>query len=141
MTEQEERAAVVAEAMTWLRTPYHHQGRIKGVGVDCATILLETFHAALKAENAFPEYSPEWHLHRSEEVYLSWMKKYTREVEAPDVGDIVVWRWGRCFSHGSIYLGDGQLIHSEISTGCVLASMSDGMFENRPHKFFSYWAK
>lgn len=141
MTEQEERAAVVAEAMTWLRTPYHHQGRIKGVGVDCATILLEVFHVAVNAENAFPEYSPEWHLHRSEEVYLRWMQKYTREVEAPGVGDIIVWKWGRCFSHGSIYLGNDELIHSYISTGCVLANMRDGLFENRAHKFYSYWAK
>ncbi len=24
----------VAEALIWLGTPYHHQGRVKGVGVD-----------------------------------------------------------------------------------------------------------
>lgn len=29
------RAAFVAEARDWLGTPYHHQGRVKGVGVDC----------------------------------------------------------------------------------------------------------
>lgn len=28
----------VTEALTWLGTPYHHQGRIKGVGVDCRSI-------------------------------------------------------------------------------------------------------
>ena len=28
----------VAEALTWLGTPYHHQGRVKGVGVDCRSI-------------------------------------------------------------------------------------------------------
>lgn len=33
----------VAEAMTWLGTPYHHQGRVKGVGVDCATLLCEVY--------------------------------------------------------------------------------------------------
>ena len=43
MPEAEERAAVVAEAMTWLRTPYHHRGRLKGVGTDCAMILAEVF--------------------------------------------------------------------------------------------------
>lgn len=29
------RQAFVAEARTWLRTPYVHQARLKGVGVDC----------------------------------------------------------------------------------------------------------
>ena len=32
----------VAEALTWLGTPYHHQGRVKGVGVDSE--LLNTNH-------------------------------------------------------------------------------------------------
>jgi cell wall-associated NlpC family hydrolase len=30
------RAAVVAEARSWLGTPFHHQGRVKAAGVDCA---------------------------------------------------------------------------------------------------------
>lgn len=34
------RAAVVAEARTWIGTPYHHQARVKGVGVDCAGVLI-----------------------------------------------------------------------------------------------------
>lgn len=29
------RESIVAEAATWMRTPYRHQGRAKGVGVDC----------------------------------------------------------------------------------------------------------
>ncbi len=31
---------VVRAARTWLGTPYHHQGRLKGVGVDCAGLLV-----------------------------------------------------------------------------------------------------
>lgn len=34
------RAAVVAEAREWLGTPYHHQARLKGVGVDCAGLVI-----------------------------------------------------------------------------------------------------
>lgn len=29
------RNQIILEARTWLRCPYHHQGRLKGVGVDC----------------------------------------------------------------------------------------------------------
>ena len=36
-----QRQRVVAEAETWLRTPYHHMGRIKGGGIDCPTLLAE----------------------------------------------------------------------------------------------------
>ena len=29
------RAQLIAEARTWIGTPFHHQGRLKAVGVDC----------------------------------------------------------------------------------------------------------
>jgi cell wall-associated NlpC family hydrolase len=29
------REAVIAEARTWLGTPWHHQASLKGVGCDC----------------------------------------------------------------------------------------------------------
>ena len=35
-----ERAAVVAEARRWLGTRYRHQGRVRGVGVDCLGLLI-----------------------------------------------------------------------------------------------------
>jgi cell wall-associated NlpC family hydrolase len=34
------RADVVIEARTWVGTPYHHQARLKGVGVDCIGLVL-----------------------------------------------------------------------------------------------------
>jgi hypothetical protein len=34
------REAIVAEARAWLGTPFLHQGRLKGVGVDCAGLVL-----------------------------------------------------------------------------------------------------
>lgn len=39
---------IVVEARTWLRTPFHHQARIKGVGVDCAGVVKETAKACGK---------------------------------------------------------------------------------------------
>lgn len=35
-----ERAKIVAAARGWLGTPFHHQGRLKGVGVDCAGVIV-----------------------------------------------------------------------------------------------------
>lgn len=34
------RAAVVAEARSWIGTPWQHQARSKGVGVDCAGLVI-----------------------------------------------------------------------------------------------------
>ena len=30
------RAEIIAEARSWLKTPYRHQGRLKGIASDCA---------------------------------------------------------------------------------------------------------
>jgi cell wall-associated NlpC family hydrolase len=35
-----ERADIVAEARAWLKTPYMHQQRMKGIGVDCAGLVI-----------------------------------------------------------------------------------------------------
>lgn len=37
--------AIVAEARRWLGTPFHHQGRVLGVGVDCAGVAVEVAKA------------------------------------------------------------------------------------------------
>lgn len=34
------RAAIVAEARSWLGTPWQHQARVKGAGVDCAGLVI-----------------------------------------------------------------------------------------------------
>lgn len=34
------RAAIVREAREWIDCPYHHQARVKGVGVDCAGLVI-----------------------------------------------------------------------------------------------------
>lgn len=34
------RESIVAEARAWLGTPYHHEGRVKGAGVDCIGLVI-----------------------------------------------------------------------------------------------------
>lgn len=33
-------ADVVAQARSWINTPYHHQARLRGVGADCAGLII-----------------------------------------------------------------------------------------------------
>lgn len=39
------RIEVVHEARSWLGTPFHHQGRLKGTGVDCAGVIVGVLSA------------------------------------------------------------------------------------------------
>lgn len=134
------RAEVVRLAGEWLGTPYHHQGRVKGAGVDCATLLCEVYEAAGVIPHVDPTpYPQDWHMHRDAERYLGWVEQYGREVVEPDVGDVIIWRFGRCFSHGAIYIGDGMIIHSYIGQGVRYERVDAEVFRGRAVKYFTLW--
>lgn len=138
--ELQQREAVVREAYTWLLTPYHHQGRIKGVGVDCATILCEVYEACGLIGHVDPRpYATDWHLHRSEEVYLGWLTKFAREVDTPKPGDVMVWKFGRCFSHGGIMVDDKFVIHAYLRTPVTTTEFRAEPLVSRPVKYFTLW--
>lgn len=136
----EQRRAVIAEAHTWINTPYHTGGRIKGVGVDCATILCEVYEAVGVVPHVDPGvYAPDWHLHRSDEQYLGWLAKYGREVAEPKPGDVIIWKFGRCFSHGAILCDNGYIIHSYLNQGVRLELRDAEVFRGRAVKYFTLW--
>jgi cell wall-associated NlpC family hydrolase len=108
------RQAVVAETQTWLGTPFHHQGRVKGAGVDCAMLLAEVFERCGLVGRVDPGYyPPDWHMHRDAERYLDRLLDHARElVGPPRPGDVAVFRFGRTFSHGAIVIAWPRLIHA-----------------------------
>ena len=97
------RAAIVAEARSWIGTPYHHMADVKGVGCDCAMLLVRVYVDLKLVEPFDPRpYTRDWHLHRGEERYLGFLLARAREVAAPLPGDVILFKYGRCFSHGGI---------------------------------------
>ena len=115
MTLTERQAAIVAEAESWLNTPYHHAADIKGVGVDCAMLPVCVYHALGLIPRIDPRpYPHDWMLHRSEERYLGWVEKFAARVDAPEPGDLVLFRVGRCLAHGGIVISTDLMIHADL---------------------------
>lgn len=114
---------IKSAAEGWLRTPYHHKAKIKGVGVDCAQLLIAVFQetALLPAGFDAGHYPQDWHLHRGEPLYLNWIKQYCERVETHEIGDIALFCYGRCDSHAGIVISETQLIHAYRGQGVVLA--------------------
>lgn len=136
------RAAVVAEAMTWVGTPYHHHARVKGAGVDCAQILIAVFCDALKivapVDPGF--YSRQWHLHRSEELYRRWLQEAgARRTSTIQAGDVALFKYGRTFSHGAICVNaeGGEFVHAYIRLGVVRTRTSEAPLEGREVEHWS----
>lgn len=134
------RAAVVAEARSWLGTPYHHHARIKGAGVDCAQILLAVYCDALclAPDLDVGHYSTQWHLHRSEELYLQWLALAgARRVQTPAPGDIAMFRFGRTFSHSAIHVDDGRLVHAYVDLGVIETGLTEEPLASREVQHWS----
>ncbi len=81
-------------------------GPHKRVGVDCLTLLAEVFtEAGITPRIDIPYYPQDWHLYRGQERYLEGLLRHTNSIEGPPLpGDIALWKFGRCFSHGAIVI-------------------------------------
>jgi cell wall-associated NlpC family hydrolase len=140
------RQKIVAEARTWVGTPYHACADIKGAGVDCGMLLVRVFVDCGLAQPFDPRpYPVDWHLHRSEERYLGFVLDRAHEVARPRPGDVALFKYGRCYSHGGVVTVAHPLtiVHAFWPYGLVLeepvhlnGQLSD---PRRALKVFSHW--
>ena len=132
------REAVIAEAGSWIGTPFHHAARVKGAGVDCLMLLAEVYERAGIVNRIDPPfYVPDWHLHRDAERYMQGLLGYARQIETPLPGDIALFRFGRTFSHGAIVTEWPSLIHAYWSIGVVWGNATLFPLARRPVRFFT----
>lgn len=147
-SETAQRGRVVAAARSWIGTPYHNCANIKGVGVDCGMLLVRVFVDTGLCPAFDPRpYPVDWHLHRNEERYLGFIFDRAQEVERAQPGDVMVLRYGRCYSHGGVvtksnplsivhaYYPARRVLEEEIAQNAVLADAT------RKPRFFSWWAR
>lgn len=108
---------VVAEAMSWVGTPYRHQGRRKGVGCDCLGLVLGVWQAVKCEEPPEPEpYAMDWAETGGAERMLDAARLHLREVPPAEraAGHVVLFRWRRHLpaQHAGILLSDERFIHA-----------------------------
>jgi cell wall-associated NlpC family hydrolase len=92
----------------------------------------------------FPYYPHDWHLHRVTERYLEGVLQYAKEIESlPRPADIVLWKFGRCYSHGAIVVEWPRIIHAYCGRCCTEEDAAGWLTQmgqsgkKRPLKFFS----
>lgn len=138
-----DRERVIAEAQSWLGTPFHHEARIKHSGVDCLMFLAEVYErAGIIVHVEVEHYPPDWYRHRDQERYLEGLLRYTREVEVPAPADVVIFRQGRTFSHGAIVIDWPTIIHAHWGYGVVWGNAERQFdLQYKARKFFSPFAE
>jgi cell wall-associated NlpC family hydrolase len=154
-----EERLVVDEARTWLGTPHRHRQMCKGAGIDCALFIMAAFSGAGLEDTFDPGYyTHDWHMHRSEELYLQEIEKYMGRIDdlaepmAKRLADdpsfslrpatVIMNRIGRTYSHGVIVTEWPNIIHSFFPSGIVEEVDIRGTpLMKDLSKIYSYWDK
>jgi cell wall-associated NlpC family hydrolase len=141
MLNQDQRAAIVAEAKSWQGTPYAEHVHVKGVGTDCGQILYAIYRACgLLPEVQLPkDYSIQVAQHRASTEYVEFVNRYFREIPEADVqpGDLVLYKLGLAYAHGAVIVAwPGYVIQAEMREGvCGAHGTKHPAFKLRPRTF------
>lgn len=138
------RQQVIDEARKWLGTPFHHQGRLLGVGVDCVGIVSETGRALGLTTHDNTTYSqqPDG---SSLVAHLREAGLIETSVEEMQVGDILVFRIKRDPQHLAILSREagvdgpediGMIIHAHMGIENVIEThLAQKWFDHIVHVF------
>lgn len=143
MTEDDIRTAIIKEADSWFRTPWHHEARVKGAGIDCGLFLFEVFErCGLVPHVDVPHYGMDFMRHSDEEWFLNYVLTYADEIDSSVEhlpGDIILFKIGKLYSHGAIIHHWPIVMHASRPDRCVCyADVSKPHLSEIPMKFFRY---
>jgi len=126
-----QREAVVAEARSWVGTPYRGWTCLKGIGADCGQLLYGVFRACglIPAIELPKDYRLDLALHQASKAYMEIVDRFFTPVAVPLPGDLVCYQLGLAMAHAAIIVDwPGFVIQAELRHG---VSGSHG--ENNPN--------
>jgi NlpC/P60 family putative phage cell wall peptidase len=114
---------VVEEARRWIGTPFHHQGRVMGVGVDCAGLVACVASSCGYQSTDVKGYGRT----PSKGLLQKTLASVTQKISINDVqpGDILLMRFKREPQHLAISTGKGIIHAYEAASQCVEHVMDD----------------
>jgi cell wall-associated NlpC family hydrolase len=141
------RARIIEEAKSWIGTPYRSAADVKQAGVDCGMLLVRIYvdTGILPAFDPRP-YPEQWHVHQAEERYLGWVRKFAQEISGGPgeklPGDVVLFKYGKCYSHGAIVVEWPVIIHVRRPNPVLPEdAASSGMLAKLEKRYFSVWPR
>ena len=114
---------VIAEARTWIGTPWHHQASVKGVGCDCIGFVRGVAEVFVGPVPLALDYTPTWHLYRAEPRMFDGFRTVADEIDPAEAlaADILLFGAGKGPAHHCAFLTSaGGLIHCYQEAGRVV---------------------
>ncbi|WP_431300143.1 NlpC/P60 family protein [Tabrizicola sp. BL-A-41-H6] len=123
---------IVAEARSWIGTPYLHQASVKGAGTDCLGLLRGVWRALQGPEpEVVPAYTADWAEPDHREVLLEAAARLLlhKPHDVAEPGDVLVFRMraGSIAKHLGIQSQTGpapRFIHAYTDHGVIESPLS-----------------
>lgn len=129
--------SVIEAARGWIDTPFRHQARVKGLGIDCAGLIVESFREAGFDLVDKKDYArlPSGHQLRAE---LQRRLVKVRNLRPADVLELA-WH-GYEASHLALYTERGTMIHANGSEWSKLSKVIEhGYRDPWPARTVAIW--
>lgn len=133
----ESREQVVMSAKSFLKTPWAHGARIKGVGIDCTGLIIASFNeAGFDVPDVF-DYSLFDEFAKLVRILNTFCDKVQREILP---GDILLFRGNDMFNHVGIAVDQSCFIHaySVPSVMSVVEQRYDAYWKQRLKGIYSF---
>ncbi len=136
-------AAAEAEALSWIGTPYRHQGNRKGLGCDCIGLVRGIWQALYRSAAEHPgPYQPDWAEGSGGEMLLHGIRRHCEEksLAAGQSGDLVLFRWRPHLParHAGILVHDESFVHAYEGAGAVVRSALVPQWRRRIAAVFAF---
>jgi cell wall-associated NlpC family hydrolase len=118
----------VATVESYVGTPFHHQGRLPGVGLDCAGVVV----CALREAGVEVEDITGYSRLPMQGLFLTMVKKQCDQVTFDDLqdGDLCMFRFRSEPQHLAVYK-NGQIIHALQDAKKVITQDLDSLWKAR----------
>jgi NlpC/P60 family putative phage cell wall peptidase len=103
---------IVSAAREWLDTPYHHQARLKGVGVDCAGLIIGIAHELKLSDFDISGYASRPQGDSLQRLCAAQMQPIALDAIRP--GDVLLFRFEAHPCHLGILSAPERLIHAYL---------------------------
>lgn len=118
----------VEAAESYVGTRYLHQGRIPGLGLDCAGVVV---CAAREAGVDVVDVSSYSRSPSGFQLISALSRNCAPVYTEPERGDILAFAWDGEPQHLGIYVGNGMLIHAHLAARKVVKHALDSTWTNR----------
>lgn len=121
--------AIVAEAASWVGTPYRHQASLKGVGCDCLGLVRGVWRTIHGVEpEPVPAYTQDWAEAAGRETLAEAARRHMRMVPRGEAGagDILLFRWRENLpaKHAAILVDAARFVHAQQGAAVAFAALT-----------------